>query len=102
MAYTIESFISPLGLIFIDILNGGEEPVLTVTTEVLTGHIAVYHGGRIWRTEADPDWTLSETAQALIDLTQEADIPEDLRELGIAALQNSASRPWFGMVSAIV
>ena len=102
MAYTIDRFISPLGIILIELLNGGEEPILTLTTEILTGHIAVYHGDRIWRTEADPDWTLSETAHALIDLMQEADIPEDLREIGIAALQTSASRPWFGMVSAIV
>ena len=101
MAYTIDRFISPLGIILIELLNGGEEPILTLTTEILTGHIAVYHGDRIWRTEADPDWTLSETAHALIDLMQEADIPEDLREIGIAALLMRETRAPLRLVASI-
>ncbi|SEK10326.1 hypothetical protein MAA5396_04831 [Marinovum algicola] len=91
MAYYISSFISPFGMILINILDGGEEPALKLTTEVLTGHVAVYHGDQIWRVEANPDWSLGETAQALSDLAFEAEIPEELRTLGIAALQNCVS-----------
>ena len=92
MAQYISSFISPLGMILIEILDGENNPVLTLTTEVMTGHVAVYHGDRIWRIKADPDWSLGEIAQALCDLAFEADIPEDLRTLGVAAIQNGVSK----------
>jgi hypothetical protein len=78
-------------MILIDVLDGGKKPVLTLTTEVLTGHVAVYYGDQIWRVEANPEWSLGETAQALCDLAFEAEIPEELRMLGIAALQNCVS-----------
>ena len=41
MAHYISSFISPLGMILIEILDGENNPVLALTTEVLTGHVAV-------------------------------------------------------------
>ncbi len=100
MAYTIDGFISPLGMIVIDILDGGEEPVLTLTTEILTGHVAVYHCDQAWRIKANPGWALSEKMQALIYLIQEADLPEDLRQVGIAASRVSASYPCFERVNA--
>ncbi|MBR9766369.1 MAG: hypothetical protein GYB53_23370 [Rhodobacteraceae bacterium] len=54
MAYVIDSFISPLGMILIELLDGEKKPVLTLTTEVMTGHVAVYYGDQIWRVEANP------------------------------------------------
>ena len=92
MAHYIDSFISPLGMILIEVLDGENNPILTLTTEVLTGHVAVYHGDLIWRIEVDPDWSLGEIAQALCDLAFDADIPEDLRTLGIAAIENGVSK----------
>lgn len=92
MAHYISSFISPLGMILIEILDGDSNPILTLTTEVLTGHVAVYHGERIWRVKADPDWSLGETALALFDLAHEVELPEELRTLGLAALQNGLTK----------
>jgi len=100
MAHYISSFISPFGMILIEILDGENNPVLTLTTEVMTGHVAVYHGDRIWRIKADPDWSLGEIAQALCDLAFEADLPEDLRTLGLAALQNSLTKLCARLASA--
>ena len=100
MAQYISSFISPLGMILIEILDGENNPVLTLTTEVITGHVAVYHGDRIWRVKADPNWSLGDTALALFDLAHEVDLPEDLRTLGLAALQNSLTKLCARLASA--
>ncbi|MBL3706176.1 hypothetical protein GI582_26295 [Sulfitobacter sp. BDSS02] len=91
MAHCIISFTSPCGRIFVDIFDGEKKRLLKLTTELRTGHVAVYHGDQVWRSEADPAWSLGETAQALCDLAFEAEIPEDLRRLGIAGLEHSIS-----------
>lgn len=97
MAMTANTFTHEMGAILIEIFDG-DDLVLTLTTELSTGHVAVYFAGKIARSSAEDDLPLDRKAQALADILAFLDVGEDLAEFARNRLSEEFPSIRFGSV----
>ncbi len=78
-----------MGLILIDFHAPSGRNIASFTTEILTGHVAVYHRDKIWRSAVEGDWEINIIARQLSELIQRCDAPAWLRVIADDELRKS-------------